>query len=267
MYGVFVLQPLALTIQYSLYRWDGVGPATWVGLSNYATVLSDPELLGTIFNAFRLVVFFSLIPVALGLVDRERHPSGRDRAARARSSRTVLFLPQVIPLVAAGIIWGWLLSLSGLVNQILTAVGLGDITRAWLGDFDSALPAVGIIGIWVLLGFCTVLLLTGMTKIDPALYESARIDGAGWFQEFRAITVPSLRYEIGVCLTVTVIAALAAFDIVYVSTGGGPGQRDGGPRHPDLHPRLPRAPGRPGVGARRRPGRSSCSSSSSRSSA
>jgi raffinose/stachyose/melibiose transport system permease protein len=68
-----------------------------------------------------------------------------------------------------------------------------------------------------------VLLLTGMTKIDAALFESARLDGAGWFQEFRAITAPSLRHEIGVCITVTVIAALAAFDIVYVSTGGGPG--------------------------------------------
>ena len=62
-----------------------------------------------------------------------------------------------------------------------------------------------------------------MAKIDAALYESARIDGAGWFREFRSITVPSLRYEIGVCLTVTIIAALAAFDIVYVTTGGGPG--------------------------------------------
>jgi raffinose/stachyose/melibiose transport system permease protein len=138
-------------------------------------------------------------------------------------ARTVLFLPQVIPLVAAGIIWGWLLSLSGLVNQILGAIGLGGVATAWLGDFDTALPAVGIIGIWVLLGFCTVLLLTGMTKIDSALYESARIDGAGWYREFVAITLPSLRNEIGVCITVTVIAALAAFDIVYVTTGGGPG--------------------------------------------
>ena len=93
----------------------------------------------------------------------------------------------------------------GLINQTLTAVGLGDITRAWLGDFDTALPAVGLIGIWVLLGFCTVLLLAGMTKIDPALYESARIDGANWFREFVWVTLPSLRYEIGVCLTVTVI--------------------------------------------------------------
>ncbi len=171
---------------------------------------------------FASSLFFSFAPVTLGLVTASviyRVATGRLGAV----SRTVLFLPQVIPLVAAGIIWGRLLSLSGLINQALTAIGLGDITRAWLGDFDTALPAVGLIGIWVLLGFCTVLLLTGMTKIDSALYESARLDGAGWFQEFRAITVPSLRYEIGVCVTVTIIAALAAFDIVYVATGGGPG--------------------------------------------
>jgi raffinose/stachyose/melibiose transport system permease protein len=221
-YAVFVLQPLALTIEYSFYRWDGVGPATWVGLTNYVAVLSEPKLVETLFNGFRLVIFFSLIPVGLGLVTA----SVIQRVARGRLgtvSRTVLFLPQVIPLVAAGIIWGRLLSLPGLVNQVLSSVGLGDVTRAWLGDFDTALPAVGIIGIWVLLGFSTVLLLTGMTKIDAALYESARLDGAGWWPEFRAITVPSLRYEIAVCLTVTIVAALAAFDIVYVSTGGGPG--------------------------------------------
>jgi raffinose/stachyose/melibiose transport system permease protein len=138
-------------------------------------------------------------------------------------ARSVLFLPQVIPLVAAGIIWGRLLSLPGLVNQMLTAVGLESVTRAWLGDFGTALPAVGLIGVWVLHGFCTVLLLTGMAKIDQNLYEAARLDGAGWWWELRAVTLPSIRYEIGICLTVTIIAALAAFDIVYVSTGGGPG--------------------------------------------
>src|SRR5512138_1236813 len=222
MYVVFVLVPLLLTIMYSFYKWNGVGQMTWVGLKNYLTVLEVPDLLGTIVNAFWLVIWFSFIPVTLGLVVA----SMMHRVATGRLgvvARTVLFLPQVIPLVAAGIIWGWLLALPGLVNQILKTVGLGEITRAWLGDFDWALPAVGVIGVWVLLGFCTVLLSTGMAKIDPALYESARIDGAGWFQEFITITVPLLRHEIGVCLTVTVIAALAAFDIVYVSTAGGPG--------------------------------------------
>jgi raffinose/stachyose/melibiose transport system permease protein len=222
MYAVFVLLPFLLSIQYSFYHWNGIGPMTWVGLHNYETVLEVPNLLGTISNAFRLVVYFSFIPVTLGLVVAgvmHRVATGRLGVV----ARTVLFLPQVIPLVAAGIIWGWLLALPGLINQILKAVGLGAYTRAWLGDFDWALPSVGFIGIWVLLGFCTVLLWTGMTKLDPALYESARIDGAGWFTEFVKITVPLLRHEIGVCLTVTVIAALAAFDIVYVSTAGGPG--------------------------------------------
>jgi raffinose/stachyose/melibiose transport system permease protein len=222
MYAVFVLLPMGLSVQYSFFRWNGIGPMSWVGLKNYVSVLQDPDLLGTILNAFRLVIFFSVIPVSLGLIVASvmyRVASGRLGSA----ARTVLFLPQVIPLVAAGIIWGWLLALPGLVNQFFTAIGLSSVTRAWLGDFDWALPAVGLIGIWVLLGFCTVLLSTGMTKIDQALYESARIDGASWHKEFINITVPLLRYEIGVCLTVTVIAALAAFDIVYVSTAGGPG--------------------------------------------
>jgi raffinose/stachyose/melibiose transport system permease protein len=222
MYAVFVLLPFLLTILYSFFHWNGFGPMTWVGLKNYVTIFQVPNLVGTIINAFWLVVWFSFIPVGLGLVVASvihRVATGRFGAI----ARTVLFLPQVIPLVAAGIIWGWLLALPGLINQILKTVGLGAITRAWLGDFHWALPAVGVVGIWVLLGFCIVLLQTGITKIDSALFESARIDGASWFKEFVSITVPLLRYEIGVCLTVTVIAALAAFDIVWVSTAGGPG--------------------------------------------
>jgi raffinose/stachyose/melibiose transport system permease protein len=222
MYVLFVLLPLAITAQYSLFRWDGFNTPVWVGLDNYWTVLTDPDLLNTIFNAFRLIFFFSVIPVTLGLVVASvirRSATGHLGSV----ARTVLFVPQVIPLVAAGIVWSVVLSLSGIVNQFLTAIGLEGITRAWLGDFDTALPSVGLIGTWVLLGLCTLLLLTGMTKIDPALYESARIDGAGAFREFVAVTLPSLRQEIGVCVTVTVIAALRSFDIVYVTTGGGPG--------------------------------------------
>lgn len=222
MYAVFVLVPLLLTILYSFFHWNGFGPMTWVGLKNYVTIFQVPNLVGTIVNAFWLVVWFSFIPVGLGLIVASvihRVATGRFGAV----ARTVLFLPQVIALVAAGIIWGWLLALPGLINQILKAVGLGVITRAWLGDFHWALPSVGMVGVWVLLGFCIVLLQTGITKIDSALFESARIDGATWLREFVAITVPLLRYEIGVCLTVTVIAALAAFDIVWVSTAGGPG--------------------------------------------
>src|SRR6478752_7086013 len=167
MYGAFVLLPLALTFQYSFYRWDGIGPSEWVGLRDYVNVLTDPDLVGVILNAFRLIFFFSFLPVGLGLIVAavmRRIATGRFGTA----SRTVLFLPQIIPLVAAGIAWKWVLSTSGVVNQVLTAIGLGDITRAWLGDFDTALPAVGLIGAWVLIGLCTILLLTGMSKIDHA---------------------------------------------------------------------------------------------------
>ncbi|MCG5460565.1 sugar ABC transporter permease [Micromonospora sp. NPDC053740] len=222
MYAVFVLRPLVLTLQYSLYDWNGIGVARWVGLDNYLTVFTDSDLLKIIGNAIVLIVFFSFIPVALGLLVASmvrRITTG----AFGTVVRTILFLPQVIPLVAAGIAWSWLLSSNGLVNQALRAVGLGGVARAWLGDFDTALPAVGVIGAWVLLGLCTILLVTGMSKIDPALYEAARLDGAGPVREFLAVTLPSLRQEIGVCLTVTIIAALASFDIVYISTSGGPG--------------------------------------------
>ncbi|MEU7620246.1 sugar ABC transporter permease [Micromonospora rifamycinica] len=222
MYAAFVLRPLVLTIQYSFYNWNGIGVARWAGLDNYLTVFTDSDLLKIIGNALVLIVFFSFVPVALGLLVASlvrRITTG----AFGTVVRTVLFLPQVIPLVAAGIAWSWLLSSNGLVNQVLRAVGLGGVARAWLGDFDTALPAVGVIGAWVLLGLCTILLVTGMSKIDPALYEAARLDGAGPVREFFAVTLPSLRQEIGVCLTVTIIAALASFDIVYISTSGGPG--------------------------------------------
>ena len=221
-YAAFVLVPLAMSLFYSLQRWDGIGKMRFVGLNNYLIVLTDSDLLQIIGNAFQLVGYFTLIPVIIGLavaaVIRE-HMSG----PFGTTARTVLFLPQVIPLVAAGIAWSWMFANSGLVNQALRGMGLGHLARGWLGDFTFALPAVGIIGAWVLLGLCTMLLVTGITKIDPSLYEAARLDGANPWDEFIHITLPGLRQEIGVCVTVTVIAALASFDIVYIATSGGPG--------------------------------------------
>jgi raffinose/stachyose/melibiose transport system permease protein len=221
-YVMFVVRPITQTIQYSFYDWNGVTASTWVGVDNYVKLFRDPDLFGPIVNAFELILFFSVVPVALGLFTANAI-RGFAASRLAVVARTVLFLPQIIPLVAAGIMWTWQLASNGTVNQVLRLIGLGDVTRAWLGDFDTALPAVGVIGAWVLFGLCMLLLLAGMTKIDPALYEAARIDGAGPVREFFAITLPSLRQEITVCVTVTVIAALASFDIVYISTQGGPG--------------------------------------------
>jgi raffinose/stachyose/melibiose transport system permease protein len=222
MYAAFVLVPLGMSVFYSLLRWDGIGRWRFVGLKNYLIVITDPDLLQVIGNAFNLILYFTLIPIALGLAVASvirGHMSG----TFGTITRTVLFLPQVIPLVAAGIAWSWMFASTGLVNQLLTAVGLGSLARGWLGDFTFALPAVGMIGAWVLLGLCTMLLVTGIAKIDTGIYEAAELDGANRWQELIYITIPALRQEIGVCVTVTVIAALASFDIVYIATAGGPG--------------------------------------------
>jgi len=221
-YAAFVLYPLGQSIQYSFYYWDGIGTATPAGLANWQAIFTQPELLSALVHAVELIVFYTLIPVGAGLAAatliRELKPGPFSTV-----SRTILFIPQVLPLVAAGVAWTWMYSSGGLVNQILRATGLGGITRAWLGDFTFALPAVGVIGVWVMLGFCTVLLLSGIGKIDPALYEAASLDGAGRLRQFRAVTLPGLRRELVVCTTFTIVAALASFDIIQVSTQGGPG--------------------------------------------
>jgi raffinose/stachyose/melibiose transport system permease protein len=163
-----------------------------------------------------------VIPVIVGLAAASLLREIR-RSRFAHGARTVLFLPQVIPLAGAAVAWTWMYSRDGLINEMLRLVGLDRFARPWLGDFTTALPAVGLIGSWVASGFCTMMFLAGIGKIDVSLYEAARIDGAGFVREFCAVTLPGLRHEIVVAATVTVISALASFDIVYVSTRGGPG--------------------------------------------
>ncbi|MER6138446.1 sugar ABC transporter permease [Streptomyces sparsogenes] len=221
-YGVFNLRPVLLSIQYSFYDWDGIGASTWVGLKNYTEVFTDSEQFNSLLHAFYLILFFTVLPVTLALITASvlRQMKGRFTGALAR---TLLFLPQIIPGAAAGVAWTWMYSDKGVVNQLLRAIGLDSLARPWLADFTWALTAVGFIGTWLSTGLCTMLLLAGIGKIDASLYEAARIDGAGPIRQFFAVTLPGLRNEIGVCVTITIIAALASFDVVYLATQGGPG--------------------------------------------
>ncbi|SDP20237.1 carbohydrate ABC transporter membrane protein 1, CUT1 family [Nakamurella panacisegetis] len=221
LYGLFVIIPALHTVYISLFTWDGVTLATWAGLSNYEAVFTSDALRGAVEHAFVLVLFFAGLPILLGLALTA--VLARFRRPGMSLFRVIFFLPQIVPLVAVGITWRWMYTQDGAVNQILRAIGLGGITRAWLGDFDLALFAVGLIGTWALSGLCTMLFVSGAQKVEPNLYEAARLDGAGALREFRAVTLPALRGEIAVALTVTTIAALASFDIIYVSTNGAPG--------------------------------------------
>ena len=222
LFAVFLGVPAVQTAQYSLFRWNGIGPSTWVGLQNYAELFTDSVLRSSFLHAGVLIFFYAVIPVVLALfltaiISRGANLSGMS------VFRTMLFLPQVVASVVVATTWVAIYSPEGLSNQLLRLVGLGSLTRAWLGDFDTALPAVGIVGSWLGIGLCLVLFLSGVANIQPELFEAARIDGAGPVGEFFSITLPALRGQIAVALTLTVVAALKTFDLVYITTRGGPG--------------------------------------------
>lgn len=222
LFAVFLGVPALQTAQFSLFKWNGIGPSTWVGLQNYADLFSDTVLRSSFLHAGVLVFFYSVIPVVLALVLTSIISRGANLKGMSLF-RTFLFLPQVVASVVVATSWVAIYSPNGLSNQLLRLVGLDSLTRAWLGDFDTALPAVGIVGSWLGIGLCLVLFLSGVSNIQPELFEAARIDGAGPVGEFFSITLPALRGQIAVALTLTVVAALKTFDLVYITTRGGPG--------------------------------------------
>jgi raffinose/stachyose/melibiose transport system permease protein len=222
-FGAFVLVPLGHAFWLSLFEWDGVTAGTWIGLDNYGDVVSDPALRRAFWHALVLIGFYALLPVAIGLL-----LAGLLARARVRGLalfRTVLFLPQVIAMVVVAVMWRMIYDPSnGALNELLRAVGLGSLAQSWLGDFDLALSSLGLVGTWVYYGLAMVLLTAGVQKIPPSLYDAARVDGAGMAREFFAVTLPALRGEIAVALTLTTIYALRNFDLVYITTQGGPGE-------------------------------------------
>ncbi|QIK68172.1 sugar ABC transporter permease [Nocardioides sp. HDW12B] len=220
-FGLFLLAPLAYAVQLSFFEWDGLGLGTWVGLDNYVAVLTDPELRAPFLHALVLVVFFSLVPVTLGLVLAALMT--RSRVRGAGFFRTVIFLPQVVALTVVAVVWRQIYAPTGPLNDALRLVGLDGFARGWLGDADWVLVAIGLVGTWVGTGLCTVLFLAGLAKVGRELYEAARLDGAGFWTELRSISLPAVRGELAVALTLTMVAALRTFDLVYVMTAGGPG--------------------------------------------
>jgi raffinose/stachyose/melibiose transport system permease protein len=220
-YLAFAFGPLLYTVWLSFFRWDGLTTGVWIGLQNYRDVLSDPGIRTSFVHAFELIAFYSLLPVGLGLLLASVIAHGRVRGVTA--FRTIFFLPQTIASVVIAVAWVGVYGPDGPLNQALRAVGLGSVARSWLGDFTYALPALGVVGAWVTFGLCTVLFLAGLQKIPASLYEAARVDGAGRWREFLAVTLPHLRGELSVALMLTIIFALRSFDLIYVATSGGPG--------------------------------------------
>lgn len=221
LYGAIVLVPLLQTVNYSFYKWDGVSEPSWVGLQNYLEFGRDPRMYAAFGHVLVLIVMFGLVPLGLGLVSAALLSRAKIRGEGIY--RWFLFLPQVLTSVVVAIIWKRIYAPDGPLNGALRWVGLDHLTRNWLGDFTWALPSLGMIGVWGGFGFTMVLFLAGILAIPDELYEAARLDGSTRWQEFRLITLPSLRGQMAIALTLTITGALRTFDMVYITTQGGPG--------------------------------------------
>jgi raffinose/stachyose/melibiose transport system permease protein len=222
-----VVIPLVMTIGVSFTRWQGVGTPEWIGLDNYVRLIHDPSFWASFRHIALLIVAMAIVPTILGLViatvlfDYVAVVSGRRTANLFRSG---FYLPQVLPVAVAGIVWGWILHPSyGALNTLLRTAGAASLARNWLGDPSYALASVMIVLIWVQIGYPVVVFMAGHQRIDPELLEAAELDGASWRQRFTAITVHLLEPEIYVVLVTTTIAALKIFGQIYVLTRGGPG--------------------------------------------
>ena len=222
LFVTFVVLPLIDGFWISLFEWDGVGSKHWVGFHNYSRLFHDPTVIGAFKHSAVLILFYSVLPLIIGLFVASS--LARVRVPLTSLLLAIFFLPQVVAPVVVGVSWRWIFDQNGPINVILRAVGLGAFARAWLGDFGWALPSVGIIGTWAMFGLVMVLFVGGIQKIPRSLYEAARADGAGPLRELTLVTIPGLRNEIAIAATLTIITALRAFDLIYVTTRGGPGE-------------------------------------------
>lgn len=221
-FTIFVAVPVAGTVILSLTAWNGISwnTAEFIALENYTTAFRDDAFWSSLGNNLKLLPYFVILPAVLGLIPAVIVHQAKIRGAKIFQAG--LFLPYIMPGVLIGVVWKWLLNpVFGPVNDVLERLGLP--TRTWLGDFTWALPTVGLIGAWAAYGFCFVVFIAGLQKISTELYEAARLDGANGWQEFLAVSLPGLKREIAVVLSINLIGALRAFDVIRATTEGGPG--------------------------------------------
>ncbi|WP_370326046.1 carbohydrate ABC transporter permease [Euzebya sp.] len=220
LYGVFVLYPIVQSMRYSLFDWNGLGPLdTFVGLENFERALGSDQFRDALgHNLFVVVVSLVVqLPFALGLaVILNSRIRGR------ALMRTIFFAPYVLSEVVTGVVWRQILRPDGLVDQTLEGLGAGGLVQGWLSDPDIVLTSLFFVISWKYFGLHMILMLAGLQGIPKDLQEAASIDGASSWESFRYVTLPLLGPTIRVSAFLSVIGALQLFDLVWVTTGGGP---------------------------------------------
>lgn len=216
-YLLYIVYPVWGTWQYSLYDWKG-GPAkAFVGLSNYAELLSDSMFWNALRNNGKVLLASVFIQIPLGLAMALLLLS---RIKGKRLLQTVFFLPYLMPTVAIGLLFSYIYDpLHGPLNRLLQLFGME--TVAWLSDPGTALPAVLLVVVWQHAPFYMVLLKAAIVGIPDELYEAAAIDGAGALNRFRSITLPLLLPTITISSILAIVGSLKAFDLFYIMSGGG----------------------------------------------
>ncbi|RKT11358.1 carbohydrate ABC transporter membrane protein 1 (CUT1 family) [Streptomyces sp. 1114.5] len=219
-FGYPIVENIVMSFQRYTVTTFYTGDAPFTGLRNYAAVLSSPAfprtlLTTAVFTTGSVLGQFAL-GLALALFFRRRFPLGG-------VLRSLLLLPWLLPLVATGTVWKWMLDPdTGAVNAVLRGLHLTSSGVPWLTGTSQALLSVVLVNTWVGVPFNTAILYGGLQDIPPHLYEAAKLDGAGPLASFRHITWPLLRPVVSVLLVLSVVYTVKVLDVILVVTGGGP---------------------------------------------
>ena len=223
--AIFVLAgyPIVYSAWVSLHKFNLKRPNVFrfIGLDNYSEILKSPEFWSALWITVQFTVMVVALVAILGvLVALLLNQSFPGRGVL----RTLILLPWAIPPVVNGLMWQWIYdSKIGALNGLLTTIGAIREYRGWLSEPLSALLALVSADVWNTLPLAVILLLAALQRIPVELYEAARMDGAGRLQTFRYVTFPWIAQVLLVVLILQTLAAIRAFDIIYVLTGGGPG--------------------------------------------
>jgi raffinose/stachyose/melibiose transport system permease protein len=221
LFALFVLTPILYALYVSFFNWGGFGtPSDFVGTDNYTRLFDDPVFLGDLWRGLLLVVFSVglQLPFALAMAVLLNQKL-RGRAVY----RMLFFAPYVLSEVITGVLFSMIFAPDdGLADKVLGSIGLDSLGGLWFADQDWVLPTLFLVMMWKYFGFHMMLYLAGLQGIPAELHEAARIDGAGPWQRFRNITLPLLGPTIRISVFLSVIGAIQLFDLVWVTTQGGP---------------------------------------------
>lgn len=217
------IYPVFQTIRISLFdmKLQFIAQTKFVGLDNYINLLSDSRYL----LALLTTVKFTLISVSIELCVGVSMALLMNKAAKGIGLvRAAVLVPWAIPTSVSAVMWSFLYNDQfGVINDILMRLGIIGSSRAWLGTSDTALGAIIFSDVWKTSPFMGLILLAGLQGISKELYEAGKVDGAGAIKQFFKITLPLLRPTILVALIFRTLDAFRVFDLVFVMTGGGPG--------------------------------------------